>query len=216
MNDAKYYLAPIVIISLVAISFARNINNKNSIPMSELNYKKDTAYFGEGCFWCTEAFFQRLKGVLSVTSGYGGGNVSNPTYEQVCDHTTGHVELAQIIFDSSVVSFDKLLEVFWETHDPTTYDQQGNDVGPQYKSVIYYIHPYQKETAEKYKMALDKSGSWNKPIVTEILPFKNFYPAEKYHQNFYNGNKNSVPYCKFVIQPKLDKFEAVFKKDLKP
>lgn len=176
--------------------------------------KTDTATFGEGCFWCTEAFFQRIKGVLKVTSGYGGGFVENPTYEQVCDHTTGHVELAEIIYDPSVISFDELLEVFWKTHDPTTANRQGNDIGPQYKSVIYYHNLLQKEKAEHYKAELAKSGAWNNPIITTIEPFKNFYPAENYHQNYYNDNPNQG-YCRFVIQPKLEKFEKVFKAKLK-
>ncbi|HVZ25074.1 MAG TPA: peptide-methionine (S)-S-oxide reductase MsrA [Sediminibacterium sp.] len=176
--------------------------------------KTDTATFGEGCFWCTEAFFQRLKGVYKVVSGYGGGYVENPTYEQVCDHSTGHAELAQIIYDPSVISYDELLKVFWKTHDPTTLNQQGNDVGPQYRSVIFYMNNEQREKAEKYKTELDKSGAWDKPIVTAIEPFKNFYPAEQYHQNYYNDNPNQG-YCRFVIAPKVEKFEKVFKDLLK-
>ncbi len=176
--------------------------------------KTETATFGEGCFWCTEAFFQRLEGVLQVKSGYGGGYVENPTYEQVCDKSTGHAELAQIIFDPSKITYDELLEVFWKTHDPTTMNQQGNDVGPQYRSVIFYHSKEQKEKAEKYKAALDKSGAWDKPIVTAIEPFKNFYPAENYHQNYYNDNSNQG-YCRFVIRPKLEKFEHVFQNKLK-
>jgi peptide-methionine (S)-S-oxide reductase len=176
--------------------------------------KTDTATFGEGCFWCTEAFFQRLEGVYSVTSGYGGGFVENPTYEQVCDKNTGHVELARIVYDPAKISFDELLEVFWKTHDPTTLDQQGNDVGPQYRSVIYYHNEAQRKKAEEYKAALNKSGAWNDPIVTVIEPFKNFYPAENYHQNYYNDNPNQG-YCRFVIQPKVEKFEKVFKEKLK-
>lgn len=174
----------------------------------------DTATFGEGCFWCTEAFFQRLDGVLEVISGYGGGFVENPTYEQVCDKNTGHVELARIVFDPKKISYDELLEVFWKTHDPTTPDQQGNDIGPQYRSVVYYHNALQKEKAEKYKALLDKSGAWDAPIVTTIEPFKNFYPAENYHQNYYNDNPNQG-YCRFVIRPKLEKFEKVFKDKLK-
>ena len=175
--------------------------------------KTDTATFGEGCFWCTEAFFQRLKGVIKVTSGYGGGHVENPTYEQVCDKNTGHVELTRIIFDPSVISYDELLEVFWKTHDPTTLDQQGNDVGPQYRSIIFYHNEEQRAKAEKYKAELDKSGAWDRPIVTAIEPFKNFYPAENYHQNYYNDNPNQG-YCRYVIQPKVEKFEKVFKNKL--
>lgn len=178
------------------------------------NTKLETIYLGEGCFWCTEAFFQRINGVISVVSGYGGGFVENPTYEQVCDKNTGHVELAKIVFDPSVVSIDEILEIFWKTHDPTTLDQQGNDVGPQYKSVIYYVTETQKQIAQKYKEALDKSGAFSSPIVTTIEPFKNYYPAENYHQNYYNSNTNQG-YCRFVIAPKLEKFEKVFKAKLK-
>jgi peptide-methionine (S)-S-oxide reductase len=176
--------------------------------------KTDTADFGEGCFWCTEAFFQRLEGVRKVTSGYGGGFVENPTYEQVCDKNTGHVELARIIYDPAKISYDELLEVFWKTHDPTTTDRQGNDAGPQYKSVVYYHNAEQKQKAEHYKEKLDKSGAFDKPIVTLIEPYKNFYPAENYHQNYYNDNQDQG-YCRFVIAPKLEKFEKVFKDKLK-
>ena len=202
-------------LSIALISCAQKPNKmteKTSNPV--FTGKTDTATFGEGCFWCTEAFFQRLKGVISVTSGYGGGFVENPTYEQVCDHSTGHIELARIVYDPSQVSFDELLEVFWKTHDPTTMDRQGNDAGPQYKSIVFYHSAEQKEKAEKYKAALDKSGAWDKPIVTEIAAFKNFYPAENYHQNYYNDNQNQG-YCRYVIQPKLEKFEKIFKDKLK-
>jgi len=185
--------------------------NNETIPNG---VKTDTATFGEGCFWCTEAFFQRLNGVYKVISGYGGGYVENPTYEQVCDKTTGHVELARIVFDPAKISYDELLEVFWKTHDPTTMDRQGNDVGPQYRSVIYYHNEEQKQKAEHYKEKLDKSSAWDKPIITMIEPFKNFYPAENYHQNYYNDNQNQG-YCRFVIAPKLEKFEKVFKDKLK-
>lgn len=174
----------------------------------------DTATFGEGCFWCTEAFFQRLDGVIKVVSGYGGGHVENPTYEQVCDKTTGHIEICRIIYDPNKVSYDELLEVFWKTHDPTTFDQQGNDVGPQYRSVVFYHNESQRSKAEQYKTALDRSGAFSKPIVTQIAPLKNFYPAEDYHQDYYNANKNQG-YCRFVIAPKLEKFEKVFKNKLK-
>ncbi len=185
--------------------------NNDPIPTG-LN--TDTATFGEGCFWCTEAFFQRLNGVLKVVSGYGGGHVENPSYEQVCDKTTGHAELARIIYDPSKITYDELLEVFWKTHDPTTLNQQGNDVGPQYRSVIFYHNDEQKQKAEHYKALLDKSGAWTKPIITAIEPFKNFYPAENYHQDYYNNNQEQG-YCRFVIRPKLEKFEKVFKNKLK-
>ena len=191
----------------------KNTSNMSNTPIPA-GIKTETATFGEGCFWCTEAFFQRLEGVLQVKSGYGGGFVKNPTYEQVCDKNTGHAELAQIVFDPNKVTYEELLEVFWKTHDPTTMNQQGNDVGPQYRSVIFYHSKEQKEKAEKYKAALDKSGAWDKPIVTAIEAFKDFYPAENYHQNYYNDNSNQG-YCRFVIRPKLKKFEHVFQNKLK-
>ena len=165
---------------LLAVSIAACAQPSKQKKLKEMNndqvpngIKTDTATFGEGCFWCTEAFFQRLEGVYKVISGYGGGFVENPTYEQVCDKNTGHVELARIIYDPAKISYDELLEVFWKTHDPTTIDQQGNDVGPQYKSVIYYHNDEQKQKAEHYREKLDKSGSWSRPIVTAIEPFKN-------------------------------------------
>ena len=187
---------------------------KSKPTMSSSSDKLQTIYLGEGCFWCTEAFFQRINGVISVESGYGGGFVENPTYEQVCDKNTGHVEIAKIVFDPAIVPFKDILEVFWKTHDPTTLDRQGNDVGPQYKSVIYYVSEAQKTEALAYKEALDKSGAFDAPIVTTIEPFKNYYPAENYHQNYYNNNTNQG-YCRFVIAPKLEKFEKVFKDKLK-
>ena len=190
------------------------MNVSKEIEIDENNTKTDTATFGTGCFWCTEAIFQELKGVLKVTSGYSGGHVKNPTYEQVCEKKTGHAEVCQIIYDPTVITYDELLEVFWKTHDPTTLNKQGNDEGPQYRSVVFYHDAGQKEKAEKYKAELNKSGAFNDPIVTAVEPYKNFYSAEKYHQNYYNDN-GSQPYCYFVIRPKLEKFEKVFKNKLK-
>ncbi len=177
-------------------------------------YKTDTATFGTGCFWCTEAIFQELNGVLKVTSGYSGGQVANPSYKDVCTGTTGHAECVQIVYDPSKISYDELLEVFWQTHDPTTLNRQGNDVGTQYRSVIFYHNDEQKEKASKYKAELDKSGAFDKPIVTEISPYSTFYVAENYHQDYYNLN-GSQPYCYYVIRPKLEKFQKVFKSKLK-
>jgi len=174
----------------------------------------DTATFGTGCFWCTEAIFQELDGVLKVTSGYSGGHVVNPTYKEVTTGTTGHAECVQVVYDPQKISYDELLEVFWQTHDPTTPNRQGNDVGPQYRSVIFYHNEEQKTKAEKYKAELDKSGAWDNPIVTEISPYKTFYEAENYHQDYYNQN-GSKPYCYYVIRPKLEKFRKVFKEKLK-
>jgi peptide-methionine (S)-S-oxide reductase len=184
---------------------------EESIPAG---VQTDTATFGTGCFWCTEAVFQELKGVLKVTSGYSGGTVKNPSYEEVCSGETGHAECLQIIYDPKVISFDELLEVFWEAHDPTTLNRQGNDVGTQYRSVIFYHNENQKKKAEEYKLKLDKSGAYNNPIVTEITSFTQFYAAENYHQDYYRLHGNQ-PYCSFVIRPKVEKFEKVFKNKLK-
>lgn len=172
------------------------------------------ATFGGGCFWCTEAVFQQVHGVHSVVSGYSGGWVRNPTYRQVCSEDTGHVEVIQVTFDPKVVSFQDLLEVFWQTHDPTTRDRQGHDVGPQYRSVIFYHTREQKDVADDLKRRLDESGAFPAPIVTEVAAFSEFYPAEKYHQNYFRDNPGNS-YCSLVIQPKLDKFAKVFKDRLR-
>ncbi len=172
------------------------------------------ATFGEGCFWCVEAVFQQLEGVISVQSGYAGGTIENPTYKQVCTGTTGHAEVCQIHFDPAKISFDELLEVFWKTHDPTTLNRQGADEGTQYRSVIFYHDEQQRALAEKRKKELDASGAWSDPIVTEISPLLKFFPAEDYHQNYYRSNPQQG-YCRIVIRPKLDKFEKVFGDKLK-
>ena len=174
----------------------------------------ETATFGSGCFWCTEAVFQQLKGVSSVVSGYSGGHAKNPSYEQVCTGRTGHAEVCQIQFDPEQIPFEELLDVFFNTHDPTTLNRQGNDVGTQYRSVIFYHSERQKQIAERVKAELGESGTWKNPIVTEILPFEKFYPAEDYHQNYFRNNPNQG-YCRLVISPKLDKFQKVFKLKLK-
>ena len=176
--------------------------------------KLETATFGEGCFWCCEAVFLKLRGVTSVVSGYSGGNVDKPTYEQVCTGRTGHAEVIQITYDPSVIKFEDLLKVFWQTHDPTTLNRQGHDEGPQYRSAIFYHNEEQHRIAEEYKKQLDKSGTFKSPIVTEISPIKNFFPAEKYHQNYFNLNP-SQRYCEFVIRPKVEKFNKEFKAMLK-
>jgi peptide-methionine (S)-S-oxide reductase len=188
------------------------IKNDSGVNGQMDNLQKAT--FGSGCFWCTEAIFENLNGVSSVVAGYSGGNVPNPNYEEVCSGTTGHAEVTQISYDSSVISYDELLEVFWKTHDPTTLNRQGNDVGPQYRSVIFYQNEEQKQLAEKYKAELDKSEAWDNPIVTEISPLTNFFPAENYHQDYYSNNPDQG-YCAFVIAPKLEKFRKVFKDKLK-
>lgn len=203
-------------ISLCFLSCAHKENpQSNNLLFTNMNnINTDTATLGAGCFWCVEAVFQQLEGVLKVYSGYTGGHVPNPTYEQVCSKNTGHVEVCQIVYDPAKITYDELLEVFWKTHDPTTRDQQGNDKGPQYRSVVFYSNEEQKEKAEKYKAELDKSGAWENPIVTTVEPLKQFYPAENYHQNYYNNNPNQM-YCRYVIGPKLEKFEKVFKDKLK-
>jgi peptide-methionine (S)-S-oxide reductase len=195
-----------------------NMDNTQSTPATTAapsTNKTETATFANGCFWCTEAIFEQLDGVISATSGYTGGQTENPTYKQVCNGETGHAECLQIVYDPGKISFDELLEVFWETHDPTTLNRQGGDVGTQYRSGIFYHTTEQKEKAEKYKVELDKSGAFDNPIVTEITPFTKFYPAEDYHQQYFENNENSNPYCQMVIRPKIDKFRKVFKDKLK-
>lgn len=174
----------------------------------------DTATFGAGCFWCVEAVFTELKGVIGVTSGYTGGTVKNPSYKEVCNGTTGHAEVARIVYDPAVISFDQLLEVFWQTHDPTTLNRQGNDIGTQYRSAVFYHNEDQRRKAEHYRNELDKSGAWDQPVVTEIVPLGAFYAAEDYHQNYYalNGEQG---YCQYVIRPKVEKFRKAFATKLK-
>ena len=177
------------------------------------SHNLETATLGAGCFWCVEAVFQDLKGVQRVVSGYAGGSVTNPTYEQICTGTTGHAEVIQITYDPEVISFDDLLYVFWRTHDPTTLNRQGADVGTQYRSAIFYHNDQQKAIAENSKRQTDESGLWPNPIVTEIVPFTEFYEAEDYHQNFYRQNPNQ-PYCRMVIDPKMRKFKKEFQDKL--
>jgi peptide-methionine (S)-S-oxide reductase len=190
-------------------------NTNNPALLSGNTAATDTATFANGCFWCTEAIFEQLEGVISATSGYTDGHVVNPTYKEVCSGETGHAECLQIVYDPKKISFDELLEVFWKTHDPTTLNRQGADVGTQYRSGIYYHNAEQKEKAEKYKAELDKSGAFDNPIVTEIKPFSIFYSAEDYHQAYFENNENQNPYCKMVVRPKVDKFKKVFKDKLK-
>lgn len=207
-----------ILLSYVFVTGSCTESTSQHISMNETKIpaglKTDTATFATGCFWCTEAIFQELKGVLKVTSGYSGGTAVNPSYEEVCTGATGHAECLQIIYDPSVISYDELLEVFWESHDPTTLNRQGNDVGTQYRSAIFYRDDAQKQKAQHYKDELNKNGAYNKPIVTEVTAFTKFYPAEDYHQNYYNSH-GSQPYCSFVIRPKVEKFEKVFKDKLK-
>ncbi|MBW6497597.1 MAG: peptide-methionine (S)-S-oxide reductase MsrA [Bacteroidales bacterium] len=209
----------VLIFSLLAGGCSQNsIHSNTTEDMSELNHHNtallETATFGSGCFWCTEAVFQRVQGVHSVVSGYSGGKISNPTYREVTSGMTGHAEVIQIRFNPEEVSYLQLLEIFFKTHDPTTLNRQGADVGTQYRSVIFYHSQQQKELAEKAKEALDKEKIWNDPIVTEITEFKAFYKAEDYHQNYFANNPNQA-YCQFVIVPKLKKMEKLFQDMLK-
>ena len=175
----------------------------------------ETTTFGTGCFWCTEAIFKELEGVVSVMPGYSGGQNLNPSYKEVCSGETGHAECTQIVYDPSKISYDELLEVFFKVHDPTSLNRQGNDVGTQYRSVIFYHNDEQKRLAEKYKTELDRSGAYDKPLVTQIAALEKFYPAENYHQDYYEYNKDKNPYCAVVIRPKLEKFRKVFGEKLK-
>ena len=206
----------IVILATASCSSRQNIKSgtDNSMSQTTTNDSLQVATFGSGCFWCTEAVFQQVDGVTKVESGYSGGKVKNPTYREVCSGQTGHAEVIQLTYDTSKVSFEELLEIFWGTHDPTTLNRQGADEGTQYRSVIFYHTPQQKQLSEEYKKKLDASGAFNDPIVTEITAFTNFYKAEDYHQNYYNLN-GSAPYCSIVIRPKLDKFKKVFADKLK-
>jgi peptide-methionine (S)-S-oxide reductase len=213
MKTTKWILPLIMLTTLLACN-SGNAVTKNEISMENNNIELDTATFGSGCFWCTEAIFQRVRGVKSVVSGYSGGARPNPTYDQVSSGASGHAEVIQITYNPDEVTFDALLEIFWKTHDPTTLNRQGADVGTQYRSVVFYHNEAQKTAAENIKAELDASGAWNNPIVTEISAFKAFYKAEAYHQNYFNNNKNAA-YCNFVIVPKLEKFEKVFKDRVK-
>ncbi len=175
---------------------------------------KEFATLAGGCFWCTEAIFKRLKGVTSVLPGYAGGHVANPSYDAVCTGKTGHAEAIQIEFDSNIIPFEKILDIFWHTHNPTTLNQQGSDIGTQYRSSIFYHNEQQKEIAEKSKQDLERERVYKNKIVTEIIPFTNFYIAEDYHKNYFDRNQDA-PYCNFVIDPKIHKLLEKYGKDVK-
>ena len=206
----------LVILALLLVSGCKSntLKTNSTMDITPNGIKTDTATLAAGCFWCVEAVFQELKGVLSVTSGYTGGKIKNPTYREVCSGLTGHAEACQIIFDPAVITYDELLEAFWSSHDPTTLNRQGADQGTQYRSAIFYHNEDQKKLAESYKAKLNAENAFDKPIVTEISPASEFYKAEDYHQNYYDENGNA-PYCTFVIAPKLEKFRKVFKDKLK-
>jgi peptide-methionine (S)-S-oxide reductase len=206
----------IIIITLLAVG--SNVLTYGQKPtekkMSPTKSEQEVATFGNGCFWCTEAIFINVKGVISVVSGYSGGKVKNPSYQEVCTGSTGHAEALQITFDPSKVSFTELLEIFWNTHDPTTLNRQGNDAGTQYRSAVFYHNEEQRKLAEQYKKQLTDSHVFKDPIVTEITPFNVFYPAEAYHQNYFALNPNEG-YCQYIIRPKVDKFRKHYASKLK-
>ncbi|MDZ4844968.1 MAG: peptide-methionine (S)-S-oxide reductase MsrA [Chitinophagales bacterium] len=214
MSKLYFYLPFLLVLALSCASSGNNTNQPGDETLMDTNNKLDTATLGAGCFWCVEAIFQNLEGVHSVYAGYAGGHVNNPTYKQVCDGGTGHVEVAQITYDPVKISFEELLHVFWKTHDPTTLNRQGNDVGDQYRSVIFYHNENQKAVAEKSKQEMDASGYYDSPIVTAIEPLSNYSKAEDYHQNYFKYNSKQ-PYCQMVIQPKVEKFKKEFKEKLK-
>jgi peptide-methionine (S)-S-oxide reductase len=180
----------------------------------DTNQNLKTATFGAGCFWCTEAVFLNVKGVIKAVSGYSGGKIKNPSYRDICSGLTDHAEVIQITYDPQIVSFEDLLEIFWNTHDPTTLNKQGADEGTQYRSVVFYHDDAQRQSTEAYKSQLEASHIYKKPIVTEISPLINFYPAEDYHQNYFELNPNQS-YCEYVVRPKVEKFKKQFEGKLK-
>lgn len=192
------------------------MQNPNHLPKTqfEIPINQEAIVLGAGCFWCTEAVFQRLNGVEKVISGYAGGILPNPTYRQICTGTTGHAEVVAVIYNPQLISLAEILEVFWATHDPTTVNRQGADVGPQYRSSIFYFSEDQADLARKLKLELNQNAVFDSPIVTEITPFSNFYEAEDYHQNYFNEN-GMQPYCQFVVRPKVDKLKTYFQSKLK-
>lgn len=203
-----------VLFGLVLGVFGSLLLAAGPVNQSSKGSKMEQATFGAGCFWCVEAVFEELKGVSSVVSGYAGGEKPNPTYKEICTGKTGHAEVVQITYDPAVISFEKLLEVFFKTHDPTTLNRQGNDIGTQYRSVVFYHNEAQKAAAARIKKELNEAGAFSNPVVTEISPYTKMYEAEDYHQEYYANNGNQ-PYCRLVIAPKMEKFKKVFADDLK-
>ena len=210
----------LTILSFLLLAIAGNTqkkvinNHTQDMTNLESNPGLQLATFASGCFWCTEAIFQNVDGVEKVVSGYMGGTVKNPTYKDVCTGRTGHAEVIQLTYDPKKVSYDELLEIFWKTHDPTTLNRQGADVGTQYRSAIFYHNNEQKQLAEKYKKKLTEAEVFDQPITTEITPASVFYKAEDYHQNYFNQNGDQQ-YCQFVVAPKVEKFKKVFQSKLK-
>lgn len=216
MRYLQGYFGILLPFAIFSYSTACNSTNKKTTMNSEKisETKIDTAIFGAGCFWCVEAVFQQIKGVEKVESGYTGGTVKNPSYKEVCTGQTGHAEVCRILYNPDEVTFEELLEVFWGSHDPTTINRQGNDVGTQYRSAIFYTNENQRVTAEQWKKKLNEEKAFENPVVTEIVPEKEFYAAEDYHQNYFNEN-GEQPYCALIIKPKIDKVKKVFAAKLK-
>lgn len=214
MNKLFKNIALIGLFSITLAYISCGSSSKPTVSIKKMNTSKmDTITFGAGCFWCVEAVYQQLKGVQSVTSGYMGGKMKNPTYREVCSGLTGHAEVCQITYDPKIISFQTLLEVFWQTHDPTTLNRQGADVGTQYRSAVFTHSNEQLSQAELWKTNLNAKHVFPNPIVTQIENASTFYPAEDYHQDYYNLN-GSEPYCQIVIKPKMDKFLKAFKDKL--
>jgi peptide-methionine (S)-S-oxide reductase len=210
----KSIVLSILLLEFIATSFAATVVYKTQITQGRKTGPMDTATFATGCFWCGEAKFSQLKGVLKVTPGYTGGHMADPNYEQVCSGTTGHAEAFNVIYDSSVITFDELLEAFFSSHDPTQLNRQGNDVGTQYRSAIFYHNKVQAQKTLYYIRQLTQQKIYRDPIVTEVAPFVVFYRAENYHQEYYKNHPNQA-YCRYVIQPELEKFKQIFKEKLK-
>lgn len=215
----SFFLIPLsLLIFTVGCASKPKVESKEEKNLKTMEIKDstkwDTATFGAGCFWCVEAIFQEIKGVKSVKSGYAGGTKIDPTYKEICSGTTGHVEVTQVIYDPTVTTFKELLEVFLEIHDPTSRDKQGNDVGTQYRSAVFYHTDKQRIEAEFYKNKLNEEKAFPKPVITQIAPMTRFYCAEDYHQDYYTNNSNQA-YCVYIIRPKLDKFRKAFKSKLK-
>ncbi len=206
----KQFLSIITLIVFFIFCNKYKSETKNTINQHSI----ETITLGAGCFWCVEAIFSDLKGVETVVSGYSGGEIKNPSYKEVCTGRTGHAEVCQLSYDSEVISFKEILEVFWQTHDPTTLNRQGGDVGTQYRSAIFYHTNEQKLIAEEYLQVLNSEKAFQNPIVTEISSVVNFYPADDYHQDYFELN-GAQPYCRAVVRPKVEKFRKIFKEKLK-
>jgi peptide-methionine (S)-S-oxide reductase len=211
---AKSKTSVFLVSAFMLFAIGVNGQEKSNNGKMETNQKYETITLGAGCFWCVEAIYSRVNGVISVTSGYSGGNVENPIYKDVCTGETGHAEVIPVAYDPEIIPLAKILEIYFKTHDPTTLNRQGADIGTQYRSVIFYNNDEQKKIAEEVKSLLNKSGIWSHPVVTAIEPFKNFYKAENYHQDYFENNSNQ-PYCQVVINPKVEKFEKLFREYLK-